>query len=81
MILQITYNDASVEKALEVARLTAPYADILEIGPVLLYAHGVKVISSFKQEFAAKKIAKHGAWISGSERLFTSFLDGNKLLY
>ncbi len=57
MMLQITYNDNLIEKALEVARLTAPYADVLEIGPVLLYAHGKQVISLFKKEFSEKKIA------------------------
>jgi|SaaInlLV_10m_DNA_2_1039722.scaffolds.fasta_scaffold00141_30 3-hexulose-6-phosphate synthase len=56
MKLQISYDFTDLSTALEVAKKTAPFANILEIGTPLLYAHGLDAIKEFKKEFPNKKI-------------------------
>jgi 3-hexulose-6-phosphate synthase len=56
MKLQISFDGTDLSKALEVAKTTAPFADILEIGTPLLYAHGLTAIKEFKKTFPNKKI-------------------------
>ncbi len=56
MKLQISYNFSQLSTALEVAKQTAAYADIIEIGSTLLYIEGIKVIRAFKDLFPDKSI-------------------------
>jgi len=56
MKLQISYNLTNLSQALEIAKKTATYADIIEIGTPLILAEGAKVIEIFKNTFPTKEI-------------------------
>jgi 3-hexulose-6-phosphate synthase len=56
MNLQISYDFTNLTEAIEVAKKTAAYADILEVGTPLLLAEGLKAAEAFKKEFPDKKI-------------------------
>jgi len=56
MKLQISFDMPDLEKAIATASLVSPYADILEVGTLLIYHHGVKAVERFKQEFPKKII-------------------------
>jgi 3-keto-L-gulonate-6-phosphate decarboxylase len=56
MQLQISYDFIDLEQALMVARQTAQYADILEVGSLLLFKSGIEAVVQFKKEFPSKKI-------------------------
>ncbi len=56
MKLQISFDLVDIDKALEIAKLVSPYADILEVGTILLYHHGINAINKFKEAFPQKTI-------------------------
>lgn len=56
MKLQISFDMPDLEKAIAVASLVSPYADILEVGTLLIYHHGIKAVERFKQAFPKKII-------------------------
>jgi len=56
MKVQVSFDKPDLEKALSIATHIAPYADIFEIGTLLIYHHGVKAIQSFRQAFPQKTI-------------------------
>jgi 3-hexulose-6-phosphate synthase len=56
MKLQISYDFTDLDKALEVAKQTAEYADILEVGSLLIYKNGSDSVFTFKKQFPDKKI-------------------------
>lgn len=56
MKLQISYDLPSLQQALEIAKITASYADILEIGTSLLFANGIESIKAFCNQFPDKPI-------------------------
>ena len=56
MKLQISYDFTNLSQAIEIAKKTAAFADIMEIGTPLLISEGVKAISEFKQNFPSKPI-------------------------
>ena len=56
MKLHISYDFTDLEKALKIAHETSQYADILEVGTVLIYKNGANVVNTFKKEFPNKII-------------------------
>lgn len=56
MLLQIKYNVDDLSHALSLAAQTSAYADILEVGALLLLKEGVHAIEAFKTQFPDKKI-------------------------
>jgi 3-hexulose-6-phosphate synthase len=56
MKLQISYNFTDLDTALDIARKTADYADIIEVGPLLIYKEGINAIKQFKSSFSQKPI-------------------------
>lgn len=56
MKLIISYDFTNLSQAIEIAKKTAPAADIIEIGLPLLLAEGVTAISTFRKEFPTKPI-------------------------
>ena len=56
MKLHISYNFSDIAQALEIAEQTAPYADILGIGSLLLLKEGVKAIQIFRAAFPNKEL-------------------------
>lgn len=69
MKLQISYNFTQLTKALEVAKSTAVYADIIEIGSSLLFAEGLKVIRAFKDQFPNKPICVDTKMIESAQEI------------
>ncbi|MBM3886690.1 hypothetical protein FJ364_02055 [Candidatus Dependentiae bacterium] len=56
MKLQIKYNFTDVATALTIAQETKEYADIMEIGQLLILKDGIKAIEAFCKTFPDKKI-------------------------
>ena len=56
MKLQISYDFTNLPEALEIAKKTAEFADILEVGTQLIYAKGIEAIHEFKKQFPNKDI-------------------------
>jgi len=56
MKLQISYDFTNLAQALEIAKKTANFADIIEIGNPLLITSGVSAIEAFRDEFPNKPI-------------------------
>lgn len=56
MKLQIAFDLTDLNKALTIAEQVQEYADILEIGSLLLYTHGITAITQFKEAFPHKLI-------------------------
>lgn len=56
MNLQISYDFTNLTEAIEVAKKTAYYADIIEIGTPLLFSEGVNAVKTFRKEFPNKKL-------------------------
>jgi len=56
MKLQIAFDMTDLEKALDVASRVAEHADVLEVGTLLIYQHGVNAVQKFKEQFPAKII-------------------------
>jgi 3-keto-L-gulonate-6-phosphate decarboxylase len=54
--LQIKYNFTNTSKALAIARQTAQFADIIEVGSLLIFKEGAKAVEAFKEEFPEKEI-------------------------
>lgn len=56
MKLQISYDFTNLPEALEIAKKTAQFADILEVGTQLLLAQGIKAVVEFEKVFPQKEI-------------------------
>ncbi len=56
MKLQISFDMTDLDKAINVASQVADYADILEVGTLLIYTHGIKAVEQFKKTFPSKTI-------------------------
>lgn len=56
MKLQISFDIVDLKRALEIAQQVAPYADIIEIGMMLIYHHGIAAIEQFRQTLPDKTL-------------------------
>jgi len=56
MKLQISFDLIDLDKAIIIGSEIAPYADIIEIGTILIYHHGINAIKKFKDVFPDKVI-------------------------
>jgi 3-hexulose-6-phosphate synthase len=56
MQMQISYDFTNLSQALEIAKKTASFADIIEVGTPLILAEGVAAIKEFKALFPDKNI-------------------------
>lgn len=56
MKLQIAFDLTDLEKSLKIANEVQEYADILEVGSLLIYKYGDHAIRSFKDQFPNKII-------------------------
>jgi 3-keto-L-gulonate-6-phosphate decarboxylase len=56
MQMQISYDFTNLSQALEIAKKTAPLADIIEVGSQLIIAEGINAIKEFKSTFPNKPI-------------------------
>lgn len=56
MKLQISFDMADLDRALEIARQVHEYADILEVGTLLIYTHGTAAVEQFREAFPEKRL-------------------------
>lgn len=56
MKLQIAFDMTDLDKAISIATEVEQYADILEVGSLLIYKHGDKAVRKFKEVFPHKQI-------------------------
>jgi 3-keto-L-gulonate-6-phosphate decarboxylase len=56
MKLQIEFDIADLDKALNIAKSVEKYCDFFQIGTLLLYKYGELAITSFKSEFQSKPL-------------------------
>jgi len=75
MKLQIAFDMSNIEKALEIATQVAEYADIFEVGTLLLYSHGVKAVKLFKEQFPRKQILADAKIIDRGKEAIALFAD------
>ncbi|BDC34377.1 3-hexulose-6-phosphate synthase [Candidatus Dependentiae bacterium Noda2021] len=75
MKLQIAFDMSNLEKALEIATQVADQADILEVGTLLLYSHGVKAVKLFKEQFPRKQILADTKIIDRGKEAISIFAD------
>lgn len=75
MKLQISFDMYDLEKALEIAAQVADHADILEVGTLLLHAHGLKAIEQFKAKFHKKIILVDSKIVDRGKEAVTQLAD------
>lgn len=56
MKLQIAFDITDLDQAIEIGKKVAEHSDILEVGTLLIYKHGVKAIERFREEFPKQTI-------------------------
>lgn len=56
MKLHIAFDLSDLEQALSIAKNIEKYADIFEVGSLLIYKNGVQAIARFKQQFPHKTV-------------------------
>lgn len=54
MKLQISFDMIDLDRAIDIATQVHEYADILEIGTLLIYSHGIHAVERFRQTFPDK---------------------------
>jgi 3-hexulose-6-phosphate synthase len=57
MKLQIAFDITDLDKALSIAHKVHEYADIIEVGSLLIYNHGMQAVEAFRKEFPEKTIS------------------------
>lgn len=56
MNLQVAFDSSDLQKSIEIAKKIKDYVDTFELGPLMLYVHGVHAIEHFKQELPNKTL-------------------------
>lgn len=56
MKLQISFDLVDLDKAIAIGSEVAQYADIIEVGTILIYHHGTDAVKRFKEAFPDKVI-------------------------
>lgn len=56
MKLQISFDIPDLNKAIDTAAQIADYADIIEVGSILIYRYGIEAVQQFKKAFPQKPI-------------------------
>lgn len=57
MKLQVSFDMTDLESALKIAQDIKEYADVFEIGSLLLFAQGIEALNKFKETFQDKIVA------------------------
>jgi 3-keto-L-gulonate-6-phosphate decarboxylase len=73
MKLQISFDLPDLDTSVSIASQVAPYADILEIGTILIYNHGTDAITRFKQACPDSVILADTKIVDRSKEIVESF--------
>ena len=77
MKLQISYDFTDLEKAIEIAKQTAEFADILEVGSPLILSYGSEAVKKFKETFPDKLIFADAKIVDRASNTIKIFTDTN----
>ena len=75
MKLQISFDLVDLDKALTIAAEVSHYADIIEVGTMLIYRHGVTAVSRFKEAFPDKVVLADTKIIDRGKEVAELFAD------
>ncbi len=75
MKLQISFDQTDLEGALAIASNVAPFADILEVGTLLIYKYGTESVKRFSQNFPEHTILADTKIIDRSKDSVNIFSD------
>jgi 3-hexulose-6-phosphate synthase len=75
MKIQISFDHVDINRAITIARQVESFADIFEIGSVLIYKYGVEAVKKFSQTFEEKTILADTKIIDRSKDSIAVFSD------
>jgi 3-hexulose-6-phosphate synthase len=75
MKLQISFDLIDLNKAITIGSEVAQYADIIEIGTILIYHHGISAIRRFKEAFPEKIILADTKIVDRAKEVVELFAD------
>jgi 3-hexulose-6-phosphate synthase len=75
MKLQISFDLVDLDKALTIGAEVAQYADIIEVGTILIYRHGIAAVSRFKEAFPDKMVLADTKIIDRGKEIAELFAD------
>jgi 3-hexulose-6-phosphate synthase len=75
MKLQVSFDMANLEKALEIATKIEQYVDIFELGSPLIYKNGLQAIKKFKNKFPTKNIFADVKMVDRVEKIIHVFAE------
>lgn len=74
MKLQISFDIPDLQKSIEIAKEVQEYADIIEIGAILLYKYGVDAVKEFKNQLPEKTLLADSKIVDRSKEITTLLL-------
>jgi 3-hexulose-6-phosphate synthase len=75
MKLQISFDLIDLDKAISIGSKVAQYADIIEVGTILIYHHGTNAIKQFKEAFPDKVILADTKIVDRGKEVVELFAD------
>ena len=75
MKLQISFDLIDLDKAIAIGEKVAQYADIIEVGTILIYHHGTLAIERFKEAFPDKIILADTKIVDRGKEVVELFAD------
>jgi len=75
MKLQISFDLLDLDKALSIGSEVAQYADIIEIGTILIYHHGIQAVKRFKDAFPEKTLLVDTKIVDRGKEIVELFAD------
>ena len=75
MKLQISFDLIDLDKAIAIGLEVAQYADIIEIGTILIYHHGITAVKRFKEAFPDKVILADTKIVDRGKEIIELFAD------
>jgi len=77
MKLQISFDLLDLNKALEIGSEVAQYADIIEIGTILLFHYGIHAVQQFREKFPDKAILADTKIVDRGKEITDLFADAH----
>lgn len=74
MKLQISFDIPDLQKSIDLAKEVQEYADIIEIGAILLYKYGVDAVKEFKKHLPDKTLLADSKIVDRSKDITTLLL-------
>jgi 3-hexulose-6-phosphate synthase len=75
MKLQISFDLIDLDKAIAISSKVAQYADIIEVGTILIYHHGTNAVKQFREAFPDKVILADTKIVDRGKEVVDLFAD------